>query len=84
MSIKYKYIRQSRIVKETYDANKNWATADGEQAKSEPIMYIVKVKVKVCFIWTTIWQKQCDISDGDTRQYICGQAKKIQETLAEM
>lgn len=85
MDIKSTFIRESRVVEETMtlapSGNKT-VTADTNN-EDMPIFYIVKVQVKIACIWITIWEKQCDISDGDTRQYISKQAESIQAPLAE-
>lgn len=85
MDIKSTFIRESRVVEETTTlapSGCNTATTDRNK-EDMPIYYIVKVQVKIAFFWITIWEKQCDISDGDTRQYISDQAKSIQTPLAE-
>lgn len=89
MNIKYQYIRQSRIVEEAFDPKLAVAAMSDNQesnmnviANTEmPITFIVKVQVKVCIVWITIWKKRCDISDGDTRAHIINEATKIQQSL---
>lgn len=47
-----------------------------------PIMYHVAVKVKIHFIWRTIWEADCDISDGDTRAAIERRAEEIRNLIS--
>ena len=83
MKITYKANKPARAVEETID------TKVAAQMTSEnngvpfpddadyPVYYVVKVQVKWWFIWITIWEKQCDISDGDTRQHIINEANQL-------
>ena len=45
--------------------------------KDLPINYIVRVQIRVLFIWITIWSESCNISDGDTRVIIKDQANYL-------
>lgn len=83
MKVTYKSNKPARAVEETIDTkvaaqmaseNRGVPFQDNEDY---PVFYVVKVQVKVWFFWITIWEKQCDISDGDTRQHIINEANQL-------
>ena len=84
MKVTYKFKKPARAIEQTIDtkvvaqqmANNNEGLTIPDNAEY-PIYYVVKVQVKVCFFWITIWEKQCDISDGDTRQHITNEANQL-------
>ena len=90
MDIKHQFTRKSRVVEQTYDtkiaaqmANDNEGVSMVPDTMDYPIYLIVKVQVRVLFFWITIWEMQCDISDGDTRQHIINKASVLCEYLTK-
>ena len=90
MDTKYQFTRKSRVVKQTYYtkiaariANDNEGVNMMHDTMDFPIYLIVKVQVKVLFLWITIWEMKCDISDGDTRQHIISKASILCEYLSK-
>ena len=87
MNVTYKTHKPARVVEETFDTQFTMQMADGSESPNVitdndcPIYYIVKVQVRVWFFWITIWEKHCDISDGDTRQHIINEANQLLKTL---
>lgn len=83
MDIKYKFKRPARAIEETIDTKVAEQMANYDNGinfvddSNYPIYYGVKVQIKIWFLWTTIWEKYCDISDGDTRQYIINEANQL-------
>ena len=87
MKVTFKHTRPTRAIEETIDtkvtaqmANDNNGAViidDGDY----PVYYVVKVQVKVWCFWITIWEKHCDISDGDTRQHIINEANDLLKTM---
>ena len=80
MKVTFKHTRPTRAIEETIDTkvaaqmdNDNNGVAIIDDA-DYPVYYVVKVQVKVWCFWITIWEKHCDISDGDTRQHIINEA----------
>ena len=87
MKVTFKHTRPTRAIEETIDtkiavqmANDNNG-ADIIYNVDYPIYYVVKVQVKVWCFWITIWEKHCDISDGDTRQHIINEANDLLKTM---
>lgn len=88
MNVTYQYNRPTRIQESVIDTKmvasmNNDTDTMGNLADlmDFPVYLIVKVQVKIGFVWITIWEKHCDISDGDTRQHIINEATKLQKTL---
>ena len=88
MNVTYQYNRPTRIQESVIDTKmvasmNNDTDTMGNLADlmDFPVHLIVKVQVKVGFVWITIWEKHCDISDGDTRQHIINEATELQKTL---
>ena len=83
MKVTYKSNKPARAVEETIDTKVAAQIASENNGvpfpdnENYPIFYAVKVQVKVWFFWITIWEKQCDISDGDTRQHIINEANQL-------
>lgn len=83
-----KHTRQTRAIEETIDtkiavqmANDNNNGAAIIDNVDYPVYYVAKVQVKVWCFWITIWEKHCDISDGDTRQHIINEANDLLKTM---
>jgi len=91
MKVINSYRRSARVTEEIEDtraiaealASMSTKTEDGiilSQAdvfKDLPMTYIVKIQVRILFVWVTIWSESCDISDGDTRIIIKQKADEI-------
>ena len=48
-----------------------------EACKDLPITYVIRIQIKVLFVWITVWRESCDISDGDTRAFIKKRANDL-------
>ena len=81
MKITNRHCRRVRIVEKVQDLQHITLPNDFETnygpTDDLPVYYIVKVEVKVAWFWVTLVSESCDISDGDTRQYIMKRAKEL-------
>lgn len=48
-----------------------------EACKDLPITYVIRLQIKVLFVWITVWRESCDISDGYTRAFIKKRANDL-------
>lgn len=83
MDIIYKFNKQTRTIEEIIDTKIAAQMANGENIVSfadiedYPVYYVIKVQIKIWFLWITVWERHCDISDSDTRQYIIREANQL-------
>lgn len=75
-------IEDTRMIAQSLICNNNSENIIDSQAMAEacndlPVIYIVKVQVKILFVWVTIWRESCDISDEATRMCILNRANDI-------
>lgn len=86
MKLTYKHTKPARAIEETIDT-KLAAQASNDNSpmvmpdEAYPIYYVVKVQVKVWFFWITIWERHCDISDGDSRTVIINEANNLLKAM---
>lgn len=89
MDIKYKFKKPVRAIEEIIDTRIAAQMANYDNGiriaddTDYPIYYVVKVQIKIWFLWVTIWESHCDISDGDTRQYIIDEANKLLKIMED-
>ena len=86
MKLTYKHNRPARVSADCIDTK-----AMAQQANEVSnimtdntdylIYYVIKVQVRVWFFWITIWERQCDFSDGDSRTVIDSQANNLIKAL---
>lgn len=70
-----KHLRlKSRVAEKVHPNN-------GETYLFAPMLYTVKVQVKILGIWVTVWAETCDFSDGDARPIIKKNAEEVHQTL---
>lgn len=92
MHVISKYVRPARIFTEEIDTKYLYTQNEpqsvaGPLGEGFPIIFRVAIQVRISRflglfkMWTTIWERECDVTDGDTRSVIIKQANTLINTL---